>query len=175
MDAWFWPLSQVTREKLRQPYPLPNPFSQDADGDGWSPVRGDLDDHDPSVHPGATEIVNGRDDDCNGVVDDVRRTAGPTLFTLPARLMGRLTPKQTDTYRFEATGTILIRTRVDSWYGAVSIKREGEATTSHAFGFTPGVSTLGEIRLEGVGPWLLTVQAQIGSVSDYEVLLAPAS
>jgi uncharacterized protein (TIGR03437 family) len=175
LDSWFWPLSEATRDKLRLTYPQPNPFSQDADGDGFSPARGDLDDHDPRVHPGATEIVNGRDDDCNGVVDDVRRTAGSTLFTLPARLTGRLTPEQTDTYRFEATGTILIRTRADAWSGLVMIKREGQAATSHFFGFTPGVSTLGEIRLEGAGPWLLTVQAQVGSVSDYEVLLAPAS
>lgn len=175
LDAWYWPVSPATREKLRLTYPQPNPFSQDADGDGWSPVRGDLEDHDPSVHPGATEIINGRDDNCNGIVDDVARTAGPTLFTLPARLTGRLTPEQTDTYRFEATGTLLIRTRADNWYGGVRIKREGEAATSHFFGFTPGVSTFGEIRLEGAGPWVLTVQAQIGSVSDYEVLLAPAS
>jgi uncharacterized protein (TIGR03437 family) len=175
LDVWYWPLSQATREKLRLTYSQPNPFAEDADGDGFSPARGDLNDHDPRVHPGATEIINGRDEDCNGVVDDVRRTAGPTLFTLPARLTGRLTPEQTDTYRFEATGTILIRTRADAWSGLVMIKREGEAATSHFFGFTPGVSTLGEIRLEGTGPWALTVQAQIGSVSDYEVLLAPAS
>jgi uncharacterized protein (TIGR03437 family) len=175
LDVWFWPLSQATRDKLRQTYSQPNPFAQDADGDGWSPARGDLDDLDPRIHPGATETVNGKDDDCNGVVDDVRRTAGSTLFTLPARLTGRLTPEQTDIYRFEATGTILIRTRADAWSGLVMIKREGEAVTSHFFGFTPGVSTLGEIRLEGAGPWVLTVQAQIGSVSDYEILLAPAS
>lgn len=175
LDAWFWPVSQATREKLRQTYPQPNPFSQDADGDGWSPVRGDLDDLDPRVHPGATEIINGRDDNCNGIVDDVARTAGSTLFTLPSRLTGRLTPEQTETYRFEGAGTLLIRTRVDGWFGLVMIKREGEAATSHFLGFTPGVSTLGEIRLEGAGPWLLTVQAQIGSVGDYEVLLAPSS
>jgi uncharacterized protein (TIGR03437 family) len=174
LDAWYWPLSQATREKLRLMYAQPNPFSQDSDGDGFSPARGDLDDHDPRVHPGATEIVNGRDDDCNGLVDDVRRTAGSTLFTLPARLTGRLTPEQTDTYRFEATGTILIRTYSDGWFGHVGIKREGEALISHFFGFTPGVSTLGEIRLEGAGPWELTVIAAIGSTSDYEVLLAPS-
>ncbi|HZH29210.1 MAG TPA: MopE-related protein [Pyrinomonadaceae bacterium] len=174
LDAWFWPLSQATREKLRLTYSQPNPFAQDADGDGWSPARGDLDDHDPHVHPGATEIVNGRDDDCNGLVDDVRRTAGPTLFTLPARLTGRLAPEQIDTYRFEGAGTLLIRTYSDGWYGHVGIKREGEAAISHFIGFTPGVSTLSEIRLEGAGPWELIVIATIGSTSDYEVLLAPS-
>jgi len=174
LDAWFWPLSQASREKLRLTYSQPNPFAEDADGDGWSPARGDLDDDDPRVHPAATETINGRDDDCNGVIDDVRRTAGPTPFTLPARLTGRLPPEQTETYRFEATGTLLIRTYSEGWYGHVGIQREGEAVISHFFGFTPGVSTVGEIRLEGAGPWVLTIIAAIGSTSDYEVLLAPS-
>jgi uncharacterized protein (TIGR03437 family) len=174
LDAWFWPISQAAREKLRLTYTQPNPFAEDADGDGWSPARGDLDDHDPRVHPGATEIVNDKDDDCNGIIDDVRRTAGPTLFTLPARLTGRLAPNQTETYRFTGAGTLLIRSYSDSWYGHVGIKREGDVWISQFFPFTPGVSTVGEIRLEGAGSWEITIIAALGSISDYEVLLAPS-
>ena len=38
---------------------------------GWVEVRGDCDDDEPIVHPGATETCNAVDDDCNGTVDDV--------------------------------------------------------------------------------------------------------
>lgn len=46
----------------------------DADGDGY-PATTDCDDADPSVHPGAAETCDGRDNDCNGIVDDGCGTA----------------------------------------------------------------------------------------------------
>jgi MYXO-CTERM domain-containing protein len=41
----------------------------DLDGDGY-PESTDCDDADPAVFPGATELCNGGDDDCDGVADD---------------------------------------------------------------------------------------------------------
>jgi hypothetical protein len=41
----------------------------DCDGDGFN-YDVDCDDNDPSVYPGAPEICNGKDSDCNGLVDD---------------------------------------------------------------------------------------------------------
>jgi hypothetical protein len=40
----------------------------DADGDGWGEDE-DCDDGDPTVHPGAAELCNDLDDDCDGLVD----------------------------------------------------------------------------------------------------------
>jgi hypothetical protein len=41
----------------------------DCDGDGFTPAQGDCDDADPARHPGATEICDCIDNDCDGIVD----------------------------------------------------------------------------------------------------------
>jgi uncharacterized protein (TIGR03437 family) len=176
LDAWYWPLSDSTREKLRQTYLTQNPNMIDADGDGWSPVRGDLDDHDPSVHPGALEAVNGKDDDCNGFIDDVSRTASTTLFSPPARLTGHLLPSQTQSYRFTATGTLVIRLHQPSgnWSGFVSIKQEGTVTASFLFGLGATEPSLRTFTLTGSGPWQLDVNSVSGGEGDYDVVLSYA-
>jgi hypothetical protein len=42
---------------------------QDADGDGF-PAGDDCDDQNPAVNPGATELCDGQDNDCDGAVDE---------------------------------------------------------------------------------------------------------
>jgi len=42
----------------------------DADGDGVSNCDGDCDDASDAVYPGAEELPDGLDNDCNGVIDD---------------------------------------------------------------------------------------------------------
>ena len=41
----------------------------DLDGDGYTADE-DCDDEDPAVHPGAHEVCDGLDNDCNDVIDD---------------------------------------------------------------------------------------------------------
>lgn len=174
LDAWYWPLSDSTRQKLRQTYPAQNPTVFDADGDGWSPVRGDLNDHDPSVHPGAVEVINGKDDDCNGFIDDVAQTASTAIFSPPARLSGHLLPGQTHSYRFTATGTLVIRLHQPSgnWSGFVSIKQEGTVTASFLFGLGAIEPSLRTFTLASSGPWQLDVNSVSGGEGDYDVVLS---
>ena len=44
-------------------------FDGDGDGDGFLPPE-DCDDTDPDIHPGANELCNGADDDCDGSTDE---------------------------------------------------------------------------------------------------------
>jgi len=61
--------------------------SLDRDGDGffarvraWPACGDDCDDNDPAVHPGAREVCNSRDDDCDDAIDEGSRlTATDTL------------------------------------------------------------------------------------------------
>lgn len=45
----------------------------DSDGDGWD-ATADCDDQDALVHPAATELCNGVDDDCDSVIDPMKET-----------------------------------------------------------------------------------------------------
>jgi len=43
---------------------------EDADGDGWTTVDGDCNDDDASIHPGAAEVCDGVDQNCDQEVDE---------------------------------------------------------------------------------------------------------
>ncbi len=47
-----------------------DPNAIDDDGDGWSENEGDCDDANPLLNPGATDICDGEDNNCDGIVND---------------------------------------------------------------------------------------------------------
>lgn len=44
----------------------------DVDGDGWRSCMGDCNDNNANIHPGALDIVNNLDDDCDGTTDNTQ-------------------------------------------------------------------------------------------------------
>ncbi len=55
----------------------------DMDGDGWSIYDGDCDDTDDTIYPGAPELCNGTDDDCDGLPEappEITELYGPTPY-----------------------------------------------------------------------------------------------
>jgi hypothetical protein len=47
----------------------PNALDRDQDQDGWTPRQGDCDDADAAVHPGALDLHDGVDMDCDGRIE----------------------------------------------------------------------------------------------------------
>jgi hypothetical protein len=47
------------------------PGGGDTDGDGFTEGEGDCAPEDATIYPGATEIEDGKDNDCNGAIDDI--------------------------------------------------------------------------------------------------------
>jgi hypothetical protein len=52
----------------------------DADADGTSICAGDCHDADPAIHPGAGELCNALDDDCDGLIDEQDGTCATGLL-----------------------------------------------------------------------------------------------
>ncbi|MFM2161647.1 MAG: hypothetical protein RLZZ383_1159, partial [Pseudomonadota bacterium] len=80
------------------------PAPRDDDGDG-APASGDCDDGDADVFPGATELCNAVDDDCDGGVDEGLISdgagcldAGPPTFPATASILHVITHTGTSTY-----------------------------------------------------------------------------
>lgn len=58
----------------------------DEDGDGITECDGDCDDFDNTVYPGAPEICDGIDNNCNGEIDEITTFVGNVVLTTQAEV-----------------------------------------------------------------------------------------
>lgn len=65
-----------------------DPNTVDGDGDGYSGCGEDCDDGDPNIHPGAPEVCDLDDDDCDGVWDNDPMCPQCVVKPLPAPATG---------------------------------------------------------------------------------------
>lgn len=132
-DAWKWYASPALRQRLASRYG-PNTFCADADGDGWTRLTGDPDDADPSSHPTAAEVPDGRDNDADGVIDNASFVEGVDAgfgadlpVTPPVVLDGAIDHLQVgDSFRFStltAQRFILTASRRGVFEGSVRLFR----------------------------------------------------
>ncbi len=122
-DTWKWTLSDSLRAQLAAKWPT-STDCQDRDRDGFTAVQGDLNDNNAAIFPGATEISNGVDDDCNGIIDDVLVTesgdfpnqrAQAQLLTAPSRVRGAISANtDEDHFAVQVTTKTNVRIRLKS-------------------------------------------------------------
>lgn len=183
MDAWRWSLTDSERANLAQAFPA-DAACADADGDTYTPLQGDFDDHNSSIRPGAMEVINGIDDDCDGVIDDllVKESADfggdaqtAHVVPVPSRIQGRSTTGDRDVFRIEATSPVQLDVEgrsTGSFHGTLIIANADGVGNSTGYFISAGQSGRSIFTLERPGTWLVTVSPDVGGEGDYEVKIA---
>jgi uncharacterized repeat protein (TIGR01451 family) len=183
MDTWHWSLTDAERVSLAQSFPA-DASCADADGDGHTPLQGDLDDHNASISPGAVEVSNGIDDDCNGVIDDlhVKESADfggdaqtAQAVSIPSRIQGRSTNNDRDVFRIEVISPLQLDVEgrsTGSFHGTVMVASADGIGNSTGFSISAGQTARSTFTLERPGAWLMTILPDAGGEGDYEVKIA---
>ena len=167
IDAWRWTASPSARTSIAQQYQAQNNFCIDSDADGYSPVTGDYNNHNQKIHPGAVEVRNGFDDDCNDVIDDVLTAepvtgdfSNPQNVAYPGRITGRIpNTNDTDTFNFNLTSPRKVAFKLCSspdFQGWLFLRKPDG--NSHGFQFTyRGECTIQTYDLDAAGAWSFDV------------------
>ncbi len=134
----------------------------DADGDGYSVCAGDCNDADPSVHPGAVELCNGIDDDCNSVIDDAAApVAAPFIHV-----------DKEGSDAFVSWPPVAASTAYDVLRGDVdALQSSGIAPSVNGCSgsrITTNYQTDSHVPTSGTGDWYLVRPANCGGSGSYD-------
>jgi len=130
LDFWKFPVPADLRTHLAQ-YP-PSPMLVDGDNDGIAPWFGDYDDIRNDIYPGADELLDGVDNNLNGMIDElvVTETGGDfpasTAITLPVAINGELSDlADVDSFTFTLAEPSLVSFQTQTIRGDVTAEING--------------------------------------------------
>ncbi len=129
----------------------------------------DCDDGDASVHPGATEQCDGKDDDCNGAVDE---GFALRVFSAPVQIAPTMTHTELGSLAFDGSAYAVAYTAGNS-----SFNTQGYfGLIDHFAAFTAGPSLVSDINADSYGGSLdfsgksfLSVWSDARQSANYEI------
>ncbi|HYJ88257.1 MAG TPA: MopE-related protein [Pyrinomonadaceae bacterium] len=186
LNVWNWPVSANAAKQIKTDFPNQNRFCGDADNDGYSPALGDRNDFDASIRPGMTETVNGLDDDCDGIVDDVVLNevedvpADPYTarqVTIPSHIVGHTASmSDSDSYQIDIDTprsiNIWAKGIGKSFTGWFELRYASDPDTTQFSYLSSGSPAGSVVPLDRAGTWIVTVRPWAGANEEYEVFLS---
>jgi hypothetical protein len=185
LTSWRWPLSLEMIQEMKQQFPGQNSFCNDLDGDGYTPVQNDRDDFNRLVNPASREILNGIDDDCDGIVDDVAvhedldfsdSINNATPLTLPSHIIGRTsTAADRDTFQLEINApqsiNIWLTGMGQGFSGWLEIRYASDPDSSTPMNVWSDYLAGSIVTFDRAGTWSLTVVAWSDVRPAYQIFL----
>lgn len=166
-DWLKWPVGTDLRAQLGAQFAA-NVLCNDQDADGYSPFQGDLHDTNSGVNPGAVEVLNGLDEDCNGLVDDILFVEGsdfpdlssPFSLPVPSRVRGAISSAtDLDAFSIQLAATSLVKFTLKStsdFKGWLFVNKQGSTEWLTYFYVSAGGSADLTVSL-GPGKWIFDV------------------
>jgi Carboxypeptidase regulatory-like domain/Putative metal-binding motif len=182
VEAWRWTLSAKAQSELSVSFPNANLFCIDNDGDNFTELQGDFDDHKSLVHPGAIEVTNNIDDDCNGYVDDILlnenqdfTSNNPPTVSLPVRITGNTANRDDwDFFNLEVSSARRLDIRLSSASTFGGWLQRLDPFTTLLF-TDPNKIIYGHFIPAQSGEYALAVIPQDNKTGNYEVVISEHS
>jgi hypothetical protein len=178
--GWNWPISSAAMTRLNA---LPaNALCNDSDADGVRRFQRDCNDSNASIKPGATEISNSVDDDCDGVVDDLltaettdysNSPTSPKVVSFPTHITGTISStSDQDHFRFSLAAPTTVRFTLRSlstFHGSVTILQQGSPTNEYTH-WDIGDGQLTSFKVDlAPGSWNFFLSG--GATGGYDVIV----